>query len=126
MTRLTGDGSVPLLRLAQFGDADIVVEHGPDLLLVGNELIAEDHLFLGVVEAAHLYARKSDSLNERRCLFSDHRPIHNTLKWQTCTSSGNESNIIGQMNVMRVATAYIISDLLRKQFVRRLVIFFLY
>ena len=72
MTRLTGDGSVPLLRLAQFGDADIVVEHGPDLLLVGNELIAEDHLFLGVVEAAHLYARKSDSLNERRCLFSDH------------------------------------------------------
>ena len=54
MSSLTGDGSVPLLRLAQLVDADVVVEHGPDLLLVGDELIAEDHLFLRVVEAAHL------------------------------------------------------------------------
>ena len=48
-----------------------------------------------------------------------------TLKWQTCTSSGNELNIMGQMNVIRVATAYIISKLLRGEFVGWSLIFWL-
>ena len=54
MSSLTGDGSVPLLRLAQLVDADVVVEHGPDVLLIGDELVAEYHLVDGVVEAPNL------------------------------------------------------------------------
>ena len=55
--QLTSDGGVQLLLLAEFGDADVVVEHGSDLLLVGDELVAIDHLGDGVVEAPHLKQR---------------------------------------------------------------------
>ena len=51
---LTGDGGVELLLLAELVDPHVVVKHGADLLLVGDELVAEDHLVDGVIKAPNL------------------------------------------------------------------------
>lgn len=47
-------GGVSLVLFAEGIDLDEVVQDRPDLLLVGDELVLEDHLVDVVVEAAHL------------------------------------------------------------------------
>ena len=57
ISALTSERLVSLVPLAERVDLDEVVEHRTDLLLVGDELVAEDHLVHVVVEASDLWQR---------------------------------------------------------------------
>ena len=55
---LTCESAVFLILFAQLPDLDLVVEHGPDLVLGGDELVLEDHLVDVVVEAPDLISQR--------------------------------------------------------------------